>query len=58
MNKKAHSKEWKINVFPIHEKMFLELEQQGPSETDLPLLPMQNILQRFQVNIQVLAENR
>ena len=55
MNKKAHSKEWKINVFPIHEKMFLELEQQELSETDLP---MQNILQRFQTNIQVLAENR
>ena len=35
--------------------MFLELEQQNLSETDLP---MQNILQRFQIYIQVLAENR
>ena len=35
--------------------MFLELGEQEPSEAELP---MQNILQRFQINIQVLAENR
>ena len=55
VNKKAHSKEWKINVFPIHAKLFLEITSQESSEIDLP---MQNILQRFQINIQVLAENR
>ena len=35
--------------------MFLELKQQDLSETELP---MQNILKRFQINIQILAENR
>ena len=58
MKKTTNSKEWKINVFPIHEELFLELHQAGFRRRREIELPMRNILQRFQTNIQVLVERR